>query len=206
MHKSLLLLTFSLFLLGTGKAAVAVGSPAPGFTLNDLAGKPVQLSDYAGKIVVLEWTNVDCPFVKKHYASGNIPVLQEKYTAQGVVWLSVCSSAPGKEGNHPTQEIEATRAAWHAASTDYLVDADGIIGRLYGAKTTPHFFIVDKQGVVRYTGGIDSIASANPDDIRKAEPYVAKALDALLAGKPVATPVTTPYGCSVKYGALVPVP
>jgi len=181
------------------RAEAVVGQPAPAFTLADLDGKPVSLASYAGKIVVLEWTNVDCPFVHKHYDSGNIPKLQQTYTAKGVVWLSINSSAPGQQGNLPAAQIEARRTAWHAASTDYLTDADGRVGRLYGAKTTPHFFIVDASGVLRYAGAIDSIPSPDPADIPHAENYVAEALDALLSGQPVKTASTRSYGCSVKY-------
>jgi len=199
----MLSLLFSCFVLAVGachlQAEAVVGRPAPAFTLNDLDGKPVSLASYAGKIVVLEWTNVDCPFVRKHYGSGNIPKLQAAYTAKGVVWLSICSSAPGQEGNAPAAEIKARRAAWHAASTDYLTDADGTVGRLYGAKTTPHFFIIDASGVLRYAGAIDSIPSPDPADIPKAENYVAEALDSLLAGQPVKTASTRAYGCGVKY-------
>jgi hypothetical protein len=183
----------------SARAEAVVGQPAPAFTAHDLDGKSVSLSDYAGKIVVLEWTNVDCPFVKKHYESGNIPKLQQAYTAKGVVWLSINSSAPGKEGNYPAATIQTRRAAVKAASTDYLTDADGTVGRLYGAKTTPHFFIVDARGVLRYAGAIDSIPSPDPADIAKAENYVSEALDALLAGQPVKTASTRSYGCSVKY-------
>jgi len=195
------LLLFSAFViaLGTGHAQAVVGQPAPAFTVNDLDGKAVSLSDYAGKIVVLEWTNVGCPFVKKHYGSGNIPKLQQTYTAKGVIWLSINSSAPGRDGNFPAAEVKSRRAAWHAASTDYLTDPDGKVGRLYGAKTTPHFFIIDGSGALRYAGAIDSIPSPDPADIPQAENYVSEALDALLAGRPVKTASTRSYGCPVKY-------
>jgi len=199
--RTLLLAFYSLLIITIcrAEADAVVGQPAPAFTLNDLDGKAVSLASFAGKIVVLEWTNIDCPFVKKHYGSGNIPKLQATYTAKGVVWLSVNSSAPGKEGNYPAAEIKTRRAAWKAASTDYLTDADGKVGRLYGAKTTPDFFIVDPSGVLRYSGAIDSIPSPDPSDISQAENYAAEALDSLLSGQPVKTAATTPYGCSVKY-------
>ncbi len=199
--KTLLLAFYSLLIVTIcrAEADAVVGQAAPAFTVNDLDGKPVSLSNYAGKIVVLEWTNIECPFVKKHYGSGNIPKLQATYTAKGVVWLSINSSAPGKQGNFPVAQIKAQRAAWKAASTDYLTDADGKVGRLYGAKTTPDFFIVDASGVLRYSGAIDSIPSPDPSDIPQAENYAAEALDALLSGQQVKTASTTPYGCSVKY-------
>ena len=197
-----LLLAFYAFLIVTicrAEAEAVVGQAAPAFTATDLDGKPVSLSNYAGKNVVLEWTNIECPFVHKHYDGGNIPKLQQTYTAKGVVWLSINSSAPGKQGNFPAAQIKAQRAAWHAAGTDYLTDSDGKVGRLYGAKTTPDFFIVDAGGVLRYSGAIDSIPSPDPSDIPQAESYVAEALNALLSGQSVKTASTTPYGCSVKY-------
>jgi len=199
--RTLLLAFYSLLIVTIcrAEAEAVVGQAAPAFTLNDLDGKAVSLASYAGKIVVLEWTNIDCPFVRKHYGSGNIPKLQAAYTAKGVIWLSVNSSAPGKEGNYPAAQIEARRAGWKAASTDYLTDANGKVGRLYGAKTTPDFFIVDPSGVLRYSGAVDSIPSPDPSDIPQAESYVAEALDALLSGQTVKTASTTPYGCSVKY-------
>lgn len=180
-------------------AQAVVGRPAPAFSLPDLDGKTVTLAQYKGKVVVLEWTNVDCPFVKKHYGSGNIPGLQREAADKGVVWLSVCSSAPGKEGNRPAAEIKKIRDGWGAAAADYLVDADGKTGRAYGARTTPHIFVIDKDGTLRYEGAIDSIPSADPSDIAKATPYAKQAMDAVAAGKPVQPAATPPYGCSVKY-------
>lgn len=176
-----------------------IGSPAPAFTLTDTNGKSHALADFKGKVVVLEWLNHDCPFVKKHYDSGNMPALQSKYTAEGVVWLSVNSSAPGKQGNFPAEKANELTRQKKGAATAVLLDPDGKVGKAYGAKTTPHMYVIDAQGVLRYAGAIDSVASADPADIPKADNYVAAALDAVLAGNPVATPSTQPYGCSVKY-------
>jgi peroxiredoxin len=180
------------------QAAPKVGEPAPAFTLLGQDGKSHSLADYRGKTVVLEWTNAECPFVKKHYA-GNMQTLQKAYTAKNVVWLSINSSAPGKQGH-----VDAAAAAKivkdkGAAPTLVLLDGDGQVGHRYEAKTTPHMFIIDAQGTLAYAGGIDSEPSADPADIATATPYVKNALDELLAGKPVTTAVTKPYGCSIKY-------
>ncbi|MCF7807067.1 MAG: thioredoxin family protein [Candidatus Marinimicrobia bacterium] len=176
-----------------------VGKPAPDFTLQDPMGITVSLNDFKGKHVVLEWVNYDCPFVKKHYNSGNMQMLQAKYTEQGVVWLTINSSAPGKQGNYSTKEILQRSREHNTAFSAYLRDESGKVGRAYGAKTTPHMFVVDPQGMVIYAGGIDDIRSTNVKDIDKATNYVAAALDAALAGKAVATSTSKPYGCSVKY-------
>jgi len=176
-----------------------IGSPAPAFTLTDTHGKSHALADFKGKVVVLEWLNHDCPFVKKHYDSGNMPAVQSKYTAEGVVWLSVNSSAPGKQGNFPPEKANELTRQKKGAATAVLLDPDGKVGKAYGAKTTPHMYVIDAQGVLRYAGAIDSVASTDPADIPKADNYVAAALDAVLAGKPVANASTQPYGCSVKY-------
>ncbi|PIT99335.1 MAG: thioredoxin family protein [Bdellovibrionales bacterium CG10_big_fil_rev_8_21_14_0_10_45_34] len=179
--------------------SLKVGSLAPGFTLTDTNGKEHSLSDYKGKTVVLEWLSHDCPFVKKHYESNNMQTLQKKYTADGVVWLSVNSSAPGKEGFYKSEEANKLTTEKGAAPTAVLVDSNGKVGRIYGAKTTPHMFVIDKAGNLAYMGAIDSIKSADKEDIAKAENYVSKALDSLKGGKPVTLTATSPYGCSVKY-------
>ncbi|MEJ5245764.1 MAG: thioredoxin family protein [Bacteroidota bacterium] len=176
-----------------------IDKPAPDFELTDVNGTKHKLSDFHGKFVVLEWINFDCPFVKKHYDSENMQKLQEKYTSQGVVWLAICSSAPGKEGNLPKDEIKKRAANYKAKFTAYLIDESGDIGRMYSAKTTPHMYIIDPQGKLIYAGAIDSIRSTDKADIDKAENYVSKALNEALAGKSVSTKVTQPYGCSVKY-------
>lgn len=183
----------------TAGAQAKVGEPAPAFSLVDTSGTTRSLADLRGKIVVLEWFNHDCPFVKKHYGSGNMQKLQKQYTAEGVVWLSINSSAPGKQGNVTPDEANAQVKAKGAAPTAVLLDPDGTVGRLYGAKTTPHMFVIDQQGVVRYAGAIDSVASTDEDDVPKATNYVASTIDALRAGKPVEVASTQAYGCSVKY-------
>jgi hypothetical protein len=157
------------------------------------------VSKYKGKYVVLEWFNPECPFVKKHYGSGNMQKLQEEYTSKGVVWLAVDSSAPGKEGSLTADQANAKMAEWKTHSTALLLDADGKAGKAYGAKNTPHMFIIDPDGKVIYEGAIDSKASPNPADIPSSTNYVKAALDEALAGKKISNPNTRPYGCSVKY-------
>jgi len=183
----------------TAAAAPSVGEPAPSFSTTDSRGKTVALGDFAGKYVVLEWTNDGCPFVQKHYSSGNMQALQKDATDDGAVWLSVISSAPGKQGHVDGAGADALTRSRDAHPTHVLLDESGDVGRLYGAKTTPHMFIVDPKGTLIYAGGIDSIPSADPADIPKAKPYVKLALAEAMAGKPVSEAVTKPYGCSVKY-------
>ena len=180
-------------------AVPKIGEPAPAFSATDSDGKTVKLSDFAGKTVVLEWTNDGCPFVKKHYSSGNMQSLQKDAAAKGVVWLSVISSAPGKQGNVSGTEANALSKERGATPAEVLLDPTGALGRSYDAKTTPHLFIVDPKGKLAYMGGIDSIASADPADIKDAKPYVKLALAEIAAGKPVTDAVTKPYGCSIKY-------
>jgi hypothetical protein len=180
-------------------AAAKVGEPAPAFTLTDSTGKPRSLAEFAGKTVVLEWTNHECPFVRKHYGAENMQGQQRKATADGVVWLSVNSSAPGNQGHVDGAGAEAIRAKAGASQTAYLLDPQGSVGRAYGAMTTPHMYVIDPAGVLRYAGAIDSIASADTADIAQATQYVPQALAQLAAGQPVSAPVTRPYGCSVKY-------
>jgi peroxiredoxin len=179
--------------------AVEVNQAAPDFTATDHTGKSHQLKDFRGKFVVLEWVNYDCPFVVKHYSVGNMQKLQKDFTAQGVVWLSICSSAPGKQGHFPNDKISALMQERSATPTAYLIDEKGTVGKLYGAKTTPHMYIVDPKGVLVYAGAIDSIRSADSADVAKATNYVKAALDESLANKPVTTKTTQAYGCSVKY-------
>lgn len=181
-------------------AAAVVGQPAPEFTLADIKGTPHTLSELKGKTVVLEWVNPQCPFVMKHYdKSGNIPALQKAATADGVVWLSINSGASGKQGDFDAAQVTAWSTKTGAAPTAYLRDSDGKVGKLYGAKTTPHIFVITADGKLAYNGAIDSINSADPADIAKAENYVTAALAAVKAGKSVTTSSTQPYGCSVKY-------
>jgi peroxiredoxin len=177
----------------------APGSAAPDFSVTDSKGKTHSVSQYKGKYVVLEWFNPDCPFVKKHYGSGNMQKLQEQYTGKGVVWLSVDSSAPGKEGNLTPQQAEKTVAEVKMKSTALLLDADGKAGQAYGAKNTPHMFVINPEGKVIYAGAIDSKATPNPADIPTSTNYVKAALNESMAGKSVTTPSSRPYGCSVKY-------
>lgn len=183
------------------QAAPEVNQPAPAFTAATASGKPVSLSDYKGKVVVLEWTNHDCPFVKKHYESGNIPRLQEEAAAKGVVWLQVISSAPGEQGHVDAASVKKINDYRESKPAGTVLDSDGKVGKLYEARTTPHIFVIDQKGTLVYKGGIDSIASPNPADISKAEPYAANAIKAVLAGQKVAQQSTRPYGCSVKYAS-----
>ncbi len=185
-------------LAGTAQAAATVGQPAPAFSASNSNGGTTSLAELKGKFVVLEWTNDGCPFVQKHYG-GNMQGLQKEATDQGAIWLSVISSAPGKQGHADAKQANALSASRKAHPSQVLLDPSGDLGHLYGAKTTPHMFIINPEGTLVYTGGIDSIASADADDIAKATPYVRLALTEAMAGKPVTHPVTTPYGCSVKY-------
>lgn len=182
-------------------AEVAIGQAAPDFSATDSHGKTQTLSQYQGKTVVLEWNNPGCPFVQKHYSSGNIPKQQADAVADGVVWLTINSGAAGKQGHLDAKGAEDFVAQYHAAPSAYLFDGDGKIGHAYGAKTTPHLYVVDAGGVLRYMGGIDSIPSADKEDLAKATQYVPQALAELKAGKPVSVPTSEPYGCSVKYGS-----
>jgi peroxiredoxin len=177
------------------------GQEAPGFSLPGSDGKAHALGDYKGHIVVLEWTNPDCPFVKKWYGSGEMQKVQKKAVEEGVVWLRINSSAPGKQGVQTPPEAAAYEKAQHVAATVTLLDPEGKVGRLYGAHTTPHLFVIDKTGKLAYAGAIDSKPSADPADIPGAKNYVTAALEELAAGKPVSTPFTKAYGCSVKYAA-----
>ena len=182
-----------------GWPAAHVGSQAPDFTLNDASGRQHSLKQYASQFVVLEWFNKDCPFVRKHYDSGNMQKLQATYTAREVVWLTISSSAPGREGYIAPEAGNAILTEKQARSTALLLDSDGTVGRLYGAKTTPHMFIINPEGVLIYAGAIDDHPSTDAADIGTATNYVAQALDEAMDGKPVSTPETASYGCSVKY-------
>lgn len=191
---------FLIALSTTSLAQVAkLNDKAPDFKLMDSDGQEHKLSNFAGKIVVLEWINFDCPFVKKHYDSKNMQSLQLKYKNHGVIWLSICSSAESKQGYFSNEEINDRIAEKNAKMTAYLVDSDGKVGKIYGAKTTPHMYIIDKSGKLVYAGGIDDKPTTDVDDIKDAQNYVSSALDELLSGKNVSNQSTTPYGCSVKY-------
>ena len=192
----MMLFAFSFALLAQ---EAKIDQQAPDFKLEDINGMDVLLSDYSGKIVVLEWINFDCPYVRKHYQSENIPKMQEKYTKQGVIWMAICSSAPGKEGYLPVGEIKKRIKQYNAKMSFYLIDSDGKVGKMYGAKTTPHFFIINKEGKLVYSGAVDDKPSTNIEDIKSARNYVAEVVDALLSGGNPPVKVTKPYGCSVKY-------
>lgn len=187
------------FAASSAFAAPAVGSAAPGFSLPDATGKSVSLDAYKGKYVVLEWTNPGCPFVRKHYDSGNMQKLQAEYTKKGVVWLSIDSSAPGQQGYLAGDDAKKAKEGEYKAASALLLDPDGKVGHLYGATNTPDMVIVDPEGKVVYTGAIDSIASPKTDDIAKATNYVQTGLDEALAGKPLSKSMSKPYGCGVKY-------
>src|SRR3954469_6501039 len=177
----------------------AIGTTAPDFSVTDSKGKTQTVSQYKGKYVVLEWFNPECPFVKKHYGGGNMQKLQEQFTAKGVVWLSVDSSAPGLEGYLSAEQANTKMAEWKTKQTALVFDPDGKAGRTYGAKTTPHMFVINPEGKIVYEGAIDSKASPNVADLASANNYVKAALDEAMVGKPVTTANTKPYGCSVKY-------
>ena len=179
-------------------ANAQVGKPAPTFTVTDLSGKAVNLADYKGKTVVLEWTNFGCPYVQKHYKSGNMQALQKKY-ANDVVWLAVNSTHKGAWDWTEPKKLESQLKDFGAAPANYLVDEPGKVGLAYGAKTTPHMFIIDPAGNVVYNGAIDDKRSSDVADVKGAKNYVVAALDEIKAGKPVSVASTTPYGCSVKY-------
>ena len=186
-------------------AAPALGprlaDPAPDFTLTDTHGDAHTLSDYRGQWVVLEWLNYGCPFVRKHYNGGNMQRLQEHYTGLGVVWLSVVSSAPGEQGYLPSDEMNARTEAFGGHQTAVLMDPTGTVGRAYGARATPHMFVIDPQGEIVYNGAIDDRPSTDPASLEGATNYVVRALTEATAGWPVTTPRTQPYGCAVKYGS-----
>lgn len=179
--------------------AAETGKEAPTFTLKDTTGKERTLAEFKGKTVVLEWTNYKCPFVKKHYGSGNMQALQKKYTAKGVVWLSICSSAKGKQGYFTQEEWPKKKLEAKSNATAVLLDPAGTTGKAYGAKNTPHMFVIDTEGMLAYQGAIDSNPSWDPKTIKGATNYVAAVLDDLLAGKKTTQKDTKPYGCSVKY-------
>ena len=183
------------------QAAVTAGDPAPDFKLPDARGIAHSLSDFKDKYVVLEWVNPDCPFVKKHYSSGNMQKLQQTYTGKGVVWLSIASSGPGLQGYYKGKAWRKITKKEKAQPSAVLLDPAGSVGRLYGAQTTPHVFIINPTGQIIYAGAIDSTPSPHAEDIAGSVNYVAQALDEAMSGKPVSTPAVKSYGCSVKYAA-----
>jgi peroxiredoxin len=179
--------------------AASLGQAAPAFSATDVNGKQVSLADFKGKHVVLEWVNPGCPYVVKHYGSGNLPATQKSAAAKGVVWLAINSTAESHRDYRKPGELAAWMKQHQAVPTATLMDADGKIGRAYGARTTPHMYVIDPAGKLVYAGAIDSKPSANPADIATATNHVNAALAETLAGKPVTTAATQPYGCSVKY-------
>jgi peroxiredoxin len=191
------------FLVTTSVAAVAevkTGAPAPEFgPIQTTAKNPASLSDYRGKIVVLEWLNHGCPFVKKHYQSGNMQALQKKLTESGVVWLSVVSSAPGKQGHVDAGGALREKAQHNSEASEILLDPEGKVGKLYGAKTTPHMYVIDPQGTLVYQGAIDDRPGTDQAEIKGARNYVAQAVEELKQNKKVSVASTKPYGCAVKY-------
>lgn len=200
--KTLLIAALLATAAGAAMAVATVGQPAPAFTVRDTSGKPVSLADFKGRTVVLEWVNPGCPYVQKHYSGANMQGMQKDAAAKGVVWLSVNSTAP----DHGDYKPPAAMAQWmqqkKASTTATLMDSDGKAGRAYGARTTPHLYIVDGSGTLVYAGAIDNKPSANPADVAGATNHVKVALAELQAGKAVSQPTTRPYGCSVKYSAM----
>ena len=187
-------------LLAAGTAAAVVsGAAAPGFTITDTAGKAVQLADYKGKYVVLEWTNPECPFVRKHYSGGNMQALQKEWSGRDVVWLTINSTNASHSEFKPPREMASWMQSHGAAPAATLLDSTSATGRAYSAKTTPHMFVVDPGGKIVYAGAIDDKRSTNPADAKTANNYVRAALTEAMAGKPVTVANTTPYGCSIKY-------
>jgi peroxiredoxin len=180
-------------------ASPVVGQPAPAFTAVDSNGRSHSLGEFRGKTVILEWTNDGCPYVGKHYGSGNMQTTQQDLTAAGAVWLSIISSAPGKQGYVTGAEANQLTASRKAYPTAVLLDPAGTVGRAYEAQTTPHMFVIDKTGVLRYMGAIDDQPTTDPSNMAAARNYVREAFGAVSAGKPVAETATDPYGCSVKY-------
>lgn len=181
-------------------AAAAVGQPAPAFSAVDTSGKTVSLADFKGKTVVLEWVNPGCPYVKKHYDSANMPATQKNAVAKGAVWLAINSTHAGASDYMAPPALAGWMKDKGAAPTATLMDADGKVGRAYGARTTPHMYVIDPKGTLAYIGAIDSKPTANPADVKTATNYVNQAVAEVVAGKPVSQPVTQAYGCSVKYG------
>jgi len=195
------LLSITVSAENTTTKLATIGQPAPNFTLQGADGKSHSLSDYKGKFIVLEWTNPECPFVHKFYDSGTMQGLQKTETAKGVIWLRINSSAAGHEGYQSVSDLASYVEDQHVAATASLLDPDGKVGHLFGARTTPHMFVINAKGVLVYAGGIDDTPSPDPATLATATNYVTAALDQAMAGKPVTKPTAAPYGCSVKYAS-----
>jgi peroxiredoxin len=191
--------TTAFLALAASAMIAAAADSAPAFSVPNTKGETVSLADFKGKVVVLEWTNFDCPFVKKHYASGNLPKLQEKYTAKGVVWLTVNSSGKDKQGYLEPAKMAERAAKEGNRATHFLIDSEGTMGKAYKAKVTPHMFVIAADGTLAYDGAMDSKATTKAEDIQTADPLLANAIEAVLAGKPVSNAKNAPYGCGVKY-------
>jgi len=199
MKLTTILASAALALASHAAFAASAGQAAPDFSVTDSTGKAVHLSDYKGKFVVLEWTNPECPFVRKHYDSANMQTLQKEWGAKDVVWLSVNSTSRSSFEYKTGAQMNSWMQSQGAAQKAVLIDGDSVTGRQYAAKTTPHMFVVDPKGQIVYAGAIDDKRSARPEDVKTSTNYVRLALAEAMAGKPVSTPNTTPYGCSVKY-------
>jgi peroxiredoxin len=199
MKRFFLLLVGFLFINSNAVLAVNPGQPAPDFTLTDVSGKAVKLSDLKGKYVVLEWVNPDCPYVQKHYNSANMPNLQKEYGGRQVTWLAINSTREGHSEFKSPQQMSGWMKEKGGAPAATLLDRDSKVGKAYSAVTTPHMYVIDPKGTLVYVGAIDDKRSTNPADVKTAKNYVRLALEESLAGKPVSTKSTTPYGCTVKY-------
>lgn len=196
------LLVLTLFVVAaaiTNVVSPSVGRPAPNFEFKNADGKTLSLSDLKGHVVVLEWFNYGCPFVRKFYGSGTMQKLQEQATEQGVVWLTICSSAPGKQGYLAPRDVEKKRAELGMRSTALLLDPTGVVGHTYEARTTPDMFVIDPKGILVYKGAIDDQPTPDPASLANAKNYVEAALANVQAGKPVSPSDTRSYGCAVKY-------
>ena len=200
MKKSMIAVAMAaMTLAGTAWASVESGAAAPDFTLMDASGKEHTLSNHRGQYVVLEWINYGCPFVVKHYSEGHMQALQKAWGEKEVVWYAICSSAPGQQGHYSAEQLGEVSEKQNFSGHAYLIDEDGTVGRQYGARTTPHMFVIDPEGTLVYQGAIDSVRSTRASDIEGATNHVVEALKAAMAGEPVDPNTTVPYGCSVKY-------
>ena len=199
MKRLALALAAALAIPGLALAAATVGQPAPDFSAPDLQGKTVSLADFKGKFVVLEWVNPECPYVRRHYTSGNMPSLQKEIATKDVVWLAVNSSNPSSGEFKTPEEMAKWLGQQGAAPKAALIDKDGQVGRAYGARTTPHMYVIDPQGKLIYAGAIDDKRWASTEETKSARNHVRAALGEAMAGKPVSVAATSPYGCSVKY-------
>ena len=200
-RRAFLILAAATALAAPATAAPMIGQPAPAFSVRDADGRTRSLAEFRGRTVVLEWTNNGCPYVGKHYHSGHMQDLQKAATKDGVAWLTVISSAPGFEGYLTGPQAKQWKTRVGAASSDVLLDAKGTVGRLYGARTTPHMFVIDRAGTLVYMGGIDDQPTPDPDSLKGAKNFVVAALADVRAGRAVGHPLSAPYGCSVKYSS-----